>query len=190
MVYGACKELASIIEQGVASGELRRVDPRHLFLAMIGACSFPMAERALFEELMGEEPTRKQLDAYAEFVTEIFLNGLCLARANASVSRSGCSRAPILEDSFLGKYPHREADQVATRGEHRMARRLDRHFGAPAGRHCRAIRRTRCRRSNIRTITRPRRAWPTTWACASTNCPTANIARPSDAHQYSQRYAS
>jgi AcrR family transcriptional regulator len=76
MVYGTCKELASIIEQGVASGELRRVDPRHLFLAMIGACSFPMAERALFAELMGAEPTRKQLDAYTEFVADLFLNGL------------------------------------------------------------------------------------------------------------------
>ena len=70
------RNLASIIEQGVASGELRRVDPRHLFLAMIGACSFPMAERALFAELMGDEPTRQQLDAYTEFVTEMFLNGL------------------------------------------------------------------------------------------------------------------
>jgi TetR/AcrR family transcriptional regulator len=76
MVFGTCKELASIIEQGVASGEFRRVNPRHLFLAMIGACSFPMAERALFADLIGEEPTRAHLEAYAEFVTELFLGGL------------------------------------------------------------------------------------------------------------------
>jgi AcrR family transcriptional regulator len=76
LVFGACDNLASIIEEGVASGELRRVDPRHLFLAMIGACSFPMAERALFDELMGKETTRAHLDAYAGFVTEMFINGL------------------------------------------------------------------------------------------------------------------
>ena len=55
---------------------MRRVDPRHLFLAMVGACSFPMAERALFAELMGGEPTRAQLDAYANFVVDLFLVGL------------------------------------------------------------------------------------------------------------------
>jgi hypothetical protein len=43
---------------------------------MIGACSFPMAERALFDELMGKETTRAHLDAYAGFVTEMFINGL------------------------------------------------------------------------------------------------------------------
>jgi AcrR family transcriptional regulator len=76
MVFGSCEELAAIIEQGVAGGQLRRVDPRHLFLAMVGACSFPMAERALFAELMGGEPTRAQLDAYANFVVDLFLVGL------------------------------------------------------------------------------------------------------------------
>jgi AcrR family transcriptional regulator len=76
MVYGTCKELSAIIEQGVACGQLRRVDPRHLFLAMVGACSFPMGERALFAELMGGEPTRAKLDAYANFVVDLFLAGL------------------------------------------------------------------------------------------------------------------
>ena len=76
MVYGTCKELASVIKEGVATGELRRVDPRHLFLAMVGACSFPMAERALFEELIGEPTTEAELHAYAEFVSDLFLDGL------------------------------------------------------------------------------------------------------------------
>lgn len=76
LVFGACDHLREMIEEGVASGELRNVDPRHLFLAMIGACSFPMGERALFDELMGKEATRAHLEAYAEFVTEMFINGL------------------------------------------------------------------------------------------------------------------
>ena len=76
MVFGSCNVLAGIIEEGVASGELRRVNPRHLFLAIIGACSYPMAERALFADLVGEEPTRAHLDAYTDFVAELFLNGL------------------------------------------------------------------------------------------------------------------
>jgi AcrR family transcriptional regulator len=76
MVFGTCNVLAGIIEEGVASGEFRRVNPRHLFLAIIGACSYPMAERALFADLVGAEPTRAHLDAYTDFVAELFLNGL------------------------------------------------------------------------------------------------------------------
>ena len=67
MVYGACKELAAIIEQGVECGELRRVDPRHLFLAMVGACSFPMAERALFGELMGGRADAERNSSLCQF---------------------------------------------------------------------------------------------------------------------------
>ena len=76
MVHGSCKELASIIEEGTHLGEMATVDPRHLFLAMIGACSFPMGERALFDELMGREATRTDLEAYTLFVTELFIHGL------------------------------------------------------------------------------------------------------------------
>jgi hypothetical protein len=35
-----------------------------------------MGERALFAELMGGEPTRAKLDAYANFVVDLFLAGL------------------------------------------------------------------------------------------------------------------
>jgi AcrR family transcriptional regulator len=76
MVYGTCKALAAIIEQGVESGEFRPVDPRFMFLAMVGACSYAMAERALFGELMGEEPTQAHVASYGEFVSELFLHGL------------------------------------------------------------------------------------------------------------------
>ena len=76
MVHGTCKQLAAVINEGVAKGEFHRVDPRHLFLATVGACSFPMAERAMFEELMGGPTTEADLHAYAQFVSDIFLDGL------------------------------------------------------------------------------------------------------------------
>ena len=76
MVYGTCKALAAIIEQGVESGEFRPVDPRFMFLVMVGACSYAMAERALFGELLGEEPTQAHVESYRDFVSELFLHGL------------------------------------------------------------------------------------------------------------------
>jgi TetR/AcrR family transcriptional regulator len=76
MVYGTLKDLSAIIDQGVAEGEFRRVDPRFLFLAMVGACSHPMAERALFGELVGQEPNRQHLEQYKEFISQLFLHGL------------------------------------------------------------------------------------------------------------------
>ena len=76
LVYRTCDELAAVIEEGVVAGEFRRVDHRHLFLATVGACSFPMAERALFAELMGGRTSEADLRAYAEFVSDVFLDGL------------------------------------------------------------------------------------------------------------------
>jgi AcrR family transcriptional regulator len=76
MVYGTIKELSVIIDQGVGAGEFCRVDPRFLFLALVGVCSYPMAERALFNELAGEEPDREYLDRYKEFVSQLLLYGL------------------------------------------------------------------------------------------------------------------
>jgi AcrR family transcriptional regulator len=76
MVHGGLKSLSAIIDQGVAEGEFRRVDPRFLFLAMVGVCSHPMAERELFGDLIGEEPTHRHLEKYKEFVSQLFLYGL------------------------------------------------------------------------------------------------------------------
>jgi TetR/AcrR family transcriptional regulator len=78
LVYRTCDELAAVIEEGVAAGEFRRVDHRHLFLATVGACSFPMAERALFAELMGGPTGEADLRGYADFVSDVFLDGLAL----------------------------------------------------------------------------------------------------------------
>jgi AcrR family transcriptional regulator len=88
MVHRTCSELAAVIEEGVAAGEFRRVDHRHLFLATIGACSFPMAERALFAELMGGPTSEADLRAYAEFVSDVFLDGLALHKRSERSRRS------------------------------------------------------------------------------------------------------
>lgn len=80
LVYRTCDELAAVIEEGVAAGEFRRVDHRHLFLATVGACSFPMAERPLFAELMGGRTSEADLHAYAEFVSDMILDGLVLRK--------------------------------------------------------------------------------------------------------------
>ena len=92
LVYRTCDELAAVVGEGVATGEFRSVDHRHLFLATVGACSFPMAERALFAELMGGPTTQAQLRAYAEFVSDVFLDGLTKAplrrKAKAVSARS------------------------------------------------------------------------------------------------------
>ena len=70
------KDLAAIIEDGVASGELRKVDPRHLYLALVGACSFPTAVRTLFAELVDKAPDDSDVEAYADFVSKLFVEGL------------------------------------------------------------------------------------------------------------------
>jgi AcrR family transcriptional regulator len=89
LVYRTCDELAAVVEEGVAAGEFRRVDHRHLFLATVGACSFPMAERALFAELMGGPTSEAALRAYAEFVSDVFLDGLALHKPAKRPRRSG-----------------------------------------------------------------------------------------------------
>jgi AcrR family transcriptional regulator len=75
-VRQTCENFAAVIDEGVATGEFHRVDPRHLYLAVVGACSFPMAERDLFAELMGNGPSRAHVQAYAEFLANALLTGL------------------------------------------------------------------------------------------------------------------
>ena len=139
MVFGACDQLASIIEEGVASGELRKVDPRHLFLAMIGACSFPMGERALFDELMGKEATRAHLEAYAEFVTEMFINGLAGPAEQAQTRARAAARArQFLTIPSSGKYPPcRAAHQITCVAGRRTSHgtQTNRYFGVAASRY-------------------------------------------------------
>lgn len=92
-IYRSCDELAAVIKEGVASGELLNVNPRHLFLATVGACSFPMGERALFSELMGGPTTDRDLRAYAQFVSDVFLDGL--VTRTPEPKRKRASRRPV-----------------------------------------------------------------------------------------------
>jgi AcrR family transcriptional regulator len=75
-VRQTCENFAAVIDEGVMTGEFHRVDPRHLYLAVVGACSFPMAERDLFTELMGNGPSRAHVQAYADFLANALLTGL------------------------------------------------------------------------------------------------------------------
>jgi AcrR family transcriptional regulator len=81
-VRQACEDFAAIIDAGVTAGEFHRVDPRHLYLAVVGACSFPMAERDLFAELMGNGANRAHVHAYAAFLASALLTGLTRAPGN------------------------------------------------------------------------------------------------------------
>jgi len=58
--------------------EFHRVDTdgNHVVAELLGACSFPMAERDLFAELMGNGPSRAHVQAYAEFLANALLTGL------------------------------------------------------------------------------------------------------------------
>ena len=85
----ALKRLAShaervakaLVEDGVASGELRRVDPRFLHIAMIGLCEAFVTLRPLLEALSGGKPATQMLDAYRDFVVGLLLDGMRLREA-------------------------------------------------------------------------------------------------------------
>jgi AcrR family transcriptional regulator len=76
LVHGALREWEAMLAQGIAEGRMRRVDVRHLLLAVIGMCSFPMTERPLFQELTGAPLTKEAARAYAESVASFVLDGL------------------------------------------------------------------------------------------------------------------
>ena len=75
LVNGTCVELDKILKEGFAAGLFRKVDGRHLFFAMVGACSYAMVERKLFKDIMGGlNPTT--VKAYAEFLADALLAGI------------------------------------------------------------------------------------------------------------------
>ncbi len=79
LVNGTCEELDKILEEGFAAGLFRKVDGRHFFFAMVGACSYAMVERKLFKDIMGDlnPPT---VTAYADFLAEALLAGIMARR--------------------------------------------------------------------------------------------------------------
>jgi hypothetical protein len=65
-----------LIEEGVAHGELRRVDPGFLHVAVVGLCEAFFALRPLLEALAGGRPAKELLPAYRNFVVALLLDGL------------------------------------------------------------------------------------------------------------------
>jgi TetR/AcrR family transcriptional regulator len=71
--YGVARHL---VEDGAASGEMRKVDPRLLHIAIIGLCEAFVTLRPLVDELF-EGKTRTQMTAtYRDFLVELLLDGL------------------------------------------------------------------------------------------------------------------
>jgi AcrR family transcriptional regulator len=71
--YGVARTL---VEDGAAAGEMRKIDPRLLHVAIIGLCEAFVTLRPLVEELF-KGKTRTQMAAtYRDFLVELVLDGL------------------------------------------------------------------------------------------------------------------
>ncbi len=79
LVDGTCVELDKILKEGFAGGVFRRVDGRHLFFTIVGACSYPMVERQVFKHLMGTA-SPAAVKAYSEFLADVLLAGIAARR--------------------------------------------------------------------------------------------------------------
>jgi AcrR family transcriptional regulator len=66
-----------IVEEGVAAGQLRPIDPDQLYFIIVGACQYLFSSRVAFAQIMGGKPGD---DTFArEFpatVLDVILNGL------------------------------------------------------------------------------------------------------------------
>jgi superfamily II RNA helicase len=69
--------LESLLADGVRSGEFRDVDPRFVHVALMGACEFFVSARGMLEELFDKrELTPELFDNYADFVSDLLVNGI------------------------------------------------------------------------------------------------------------------
>ena len=74
-----------LIEDGLRRGELRKVDPRFLHVAMVGLCEYFITARPLVEELFGGRPmTLEMAEAYADFVADLLFRGLARPAGRAA----------------------------------------------------------------------------------------------------------
>jgi TetR/AcrR family transcriptional regulator len=66
-----------IIDDGFKRGELRKVDPRFLHVAMVGLCEYFVTAKPLVQELFGGQPMSTAVtEAYADFVADLLFRGL------------------------------------------------------------------------------------------------------------------
>jgi TetR/AcrR family transcriptional regulator len=65
-----------LIEDGKNSGELRAADPAFLHMLVVGACTFFVSGGALVEALRQRPTSERTLDAFADFLVDVLMNGL------------------------------------------------------------------------------------------------------------------
>ena len=69
--------LETLLAEGVQNGEFRAVDPRFVHIALLGACEFFTSARGMLEELFDKrELTSALFENYAEFVSDLLVNGI------------------------------------------------------------------------------------------------------------------
>jgi len=66
----------NFLHAGESAGELRKVDPRFLNIALIGMFEFFVSAQPLVETLFGRTVDDELTDAFGEFVVDLILNGL------------------------------------------------------------------------------------------------------------------
>lgn len=71
--YGISRTL---VDEGVAAGEMRRVDPRFLHIAIIGLCEAFVTLGPLVEEMFGGRKKADVTAKYREFIVGLLLDGL------------------------------------------------------------------------------------------------------------------
>jgi len=67
-----------ILQAGMDSGDFKKVDPHEAHLSIVGSLAFFLASQPLREARLesGQMPKKPNLGSYAEYVTEVFLQGL------------------------------------------------------------------------------------------------------------------
>jgi hypothetical protein len=65
-----------LVDDGVAAGELRRVDPGLLHIAIVGLCEIFVTMRPLVEELFKGQPYQQITGTYRDFLVGLLLDGL------------------------------------------------------------------------------------------------------------------
>jgi TetR/AcrR family transcriptional regulator len=70
----------TLVDDGVAAGEMRRGDPGLLHIAIVGLCEIFVTMRPLVEELFKGQPYQQVAGTYRDFLVGLLLDGLRPAR--------------------------------------------------------------------------------------------------------------
>ncbi|MCC2979473.1 TetR family transcriptional regulator [Sphingomonas sp. IC4-52] len=66
-----------IVEDGIAAGQLRPIDPDHLYYMIVGACNYLFSSRVVFANIMGEKLNGPEFERdFAHSVIDVILHGL------------------------------------------------------------------------------------------------------------------